>query len=630
MELKKIRIENYKSIDKLEFDIKKYGNSYTTTFVGINEVGKSNILEAMSFLEIPNEEFEFLELANQNNSTAKYIDIYFEMIPVKEEPYLNFIKERMIAKDEFIQKIDITKIEKNVYLARGKKRFSEKYGLEIKNLKLDSLRFKEILETIPIEGVNKDITKYEIKDEKDISEDEKEKFDKLESENFEELLINILEEYFKKYENKVSFWKPDDEHLITSNVDLNVFKENLNENIPLRNIFYLANYKNKEEIKTKIEEIEKNDAHLRRLERQLSKKSTEYLKSVWADHKIKIDFRISEELKCKVKIQDEGSKNEDNFFEMQSRSDGFKQFVSLIFTLSVENSKGELKNRLILVDEPDNHLHPSGVRDIRNELINIGKNNYVFLSTHSNFIVDNKKMERNIIIKKNSDNNTFKKEIKDYEDLIDDEVLKDAFGINVFKDFLTPHRLLVEGKSEKVLFKKAIKKYDTNFSFAITNGKGDNLPPIASLLNFEEIPTLVIVDADDSGEKNKKFIKQIGGIFSDKNVYTIRDLEGNVPENGTIEDSLPREYVINKFNEIYSREFGDSTELILNENNPIMFEIKLFLRRKLGQDQQDRINLFLEKLKTKISEDYSPNRMDTEAPILYSLIKKIVEKLKEK
>ena len=58
MEITKIEIENFKSIKKIEFDLKKYGSSYTTMLVGINESGKSNILEAMSYLNTPEDEFD--------------------------------------------------------------------------------------------------------------------------------------------------------------------------------------------------------------------------------------------------------------------------------------------------------------------------------------------------------------------------------------------------------------------------------------------------------------------------------------------------------------------------------------------------------------------------------------------
>ena len=49
MIIKKVKIENFKSIREIEIPFDKVGNSYTKIFVGINESGKSNILEALSF-----------------------------------------------------------------------------------------------------------------------------------------------------------------------------------------------------------------------------------------------------------------------------------------------------------------------------------------------------------------------------------------------------------------------------------------------------------------------------------------------------------------------------------------------------------------------------------------------------
>ena len=75
---------------------------------------------------------------------------------------------------------------------------------------------------------------------------------------------------------------------------------------------------------------------------------------------------------------------------MDERSQGFKHFISLILHLSISNKKEKCKDQIIIIDEPENHLHPSGIRYMRDELIKIGKNNYVFVATHSPFMIDNK------------------------------------------------------------------------------------------------------------------------------------------------------------------------------------------------------------------------------------------------
>ncbi len=52
MKLRAIKIRGYKSIDKLDFPVRKYGKdnneSYTTILIGKNEAGKSNVLNAIA------------------------------------------------------------------------------------------------------------------------------------------------------------------------------------------------------------------------------------------------------------------------------------------------------------------------------------------------------------------------------------------------------------------------------------------------------------------------------------------------------------------------------------------------------------------------------------------------------
>lgn len=45
--------------------------------LGINEVGKSNVLKAMSYLDVPTEDFNYNLTHNQKNDEAEYVDIFF-------------------------------------------------------------------------------------------------------------------------------------------------------------------------------------------------------------------------------------------------------------------------------------------------------------------------------------------------------------------------------------------------------------------------------------------------------------------------------------------------------------------------------------------------------------------------
>jgi predicted ATP-dependent endonuclease of OLD family len=57
-----------------------------------------------------------------------------------------------------------------------------------------------------------------------------------------------------------------------------------------------------------------------------------------------------------------------------------------------------------LIDEPEVHLHPSGIRWMLEELLEIGKNNYLFISTHSDFMLDKDTKERHFLLTKGKDN----------------------------------------------------------------------------------------------------------------------------------------------------------------------------------------------------------------------------------
>ena len=438
MLLKQIEISNFKSISHLKFDVKKHGNSYTSMFVGINEVGKSNILQAMSFLKTPTGTFNFIDFNNLNNNKESYIDIYFKFEFENDETYITALKNKIVESDVFLTLLDIQTVTKNVYLKRGETVFQETYEIDWGRLELKDFYYHRT-----------PAGEYIIKDEEELKDDGLALlYEKLDMDKLEDMLLESLDETIKEHEDNVSFWKPEKEYLITEPINLHLFKDNPLTNIPLKNIFALSKCKTDEDIKIRIEEIINNQSLRRGLQSTLSKNATEYFGNIWG-HTVEIDIEITETLMCNVHIKDKGKANENKFFNMNSRSQGFHQFTSLILSLSIQNHSLDMKNRLILIDEPENHLHPSGIRNMMEEFLKIGENNYVFLATHSCFMIDKKTKQRNFIIKKDNAKNTIYHQIGEGSEIFDDEVLLEAFGINIYKDFLSPYKLLVEGLSDK-------------------------------------------------------------------------------------------------------------------------------------------------------------------------------------
>lgn len=619
MELLNIQIQGYKSIEKLNFPIESLNGSYTKILIGKNETGKSNILQAMALLNDFNNDknVDFLKLQNKTTE-QKYAEVYYTMKP-ETNNYRTTIKEHLDINEEILNEITVEKAISNVYVSADSDGLYNNWTFIFTPIDLSNVYFKE---------TNGQKTKIILKS--DVSEEELSQYTLLDEEKFKNLITPYLEEWFDKYSVKVSVWKPRPEYLIENEVSLTDFAVNSHKYPLLKNIFNICGYTNNEKITQKIESIGKNASLRRKLEAELSRKTTDYINKKWKEHSnISIDIRIDKGLNLVIQVKDIDV--EDGFHDMEARSDGFKQFISLLLTISADNEAGHLKNKLILIDEPEIHLHPSGIRDMLQELLLLGKNNYVFVSTHSNFMLDRDTKERHYLIQIHN-GITVAKQIATEEDLNDDEILQAAFGINVIRDFLSQHKLLVEGLSDKVLLKKALDSLKPKNDILITNGRGDKIKANATLMDYNEVNPLVLLDDDEAGRCFKKEVLAIGGGFNNKNVLTIRDIYGDIINKGTIEDCLPIEYVKGKMNEVLHDH--NIKDIDLDDASPVCEQLKLHLQQNIPletrqiksekKERQAKIDSIVKEIKSKIAEDWTAR---TDSPKLNALAEAICVKL---
>lgn len=605
-----VKIENFKSIDKIEIPFDKVGDSYTKIFVGINESGKSNILEALSFFDAPLDEVSFDHYCNQKKEDSKYCDLYFSLgfEEGEDESLSEEVNEAITS--EFVVDFSISNVVKNVYLSNDSSTFKVVYEYDVE-VNSHNLYIKSSV----VSGKNT----ISVVNEEDLSDG----YVLLNNDNFDDYFEDIVTAFFTEHEPLVSVWKPSNEYLLY-NANLNTFKEKIGSNKPLYNIFKLSGYEDKKAIKEAIDKIT-NSRNRSRLESRLNDALNDYISKVW-NNKIDLIMEITETGNFSLLIKDKGNENKHDRFSITERSQGAQQFLSLILSLSLETKNRERKNELILIDEPEVHLHPSGIRDLAKELLKIGKENYVFLATHSPFMIDKKYKERHFIVKKNNKAITELKRIKDSDNLIDDEVLREAFGIDVYKDLLNPHSVLVEGASDKVLLQKALScmGYD---DIGITNGHGSNITTLVSKLNYDDINVLVVLDDDEEGRKDKEKIIKTGGIYSEENVFTIRELLGDIVDKGTIEDTLDLSFVKSQFEKFYKQTYGEDIEgFELLSTQPVIRQISELLKSKKLYSHWD-----MDAFKKQLSEEFSATKtsLASKNKLLKKLAEVIVERIRK-
>lgn len=380
MLLEKIQIRNYRSIEQVSIVIKKLNNSYTYCLLGVNESGKSSILNGIALFDrdVINYPLDFY------NESLPVEVIFHYRITLSDIDLLRsvLLKDFKFPKD-LAEGIDITTVQ--IQVAYPPNSESVKEIIEIINFK------KEIVKEYTIVG---DVTTKEGRG--------REGFEPL---NLKTFFKDKLARHFWSYSHSVLFWQSSDKYLISDEIDLLLFSDEPEAtSIPLNNCFRLAGIKD-EKIKSTIQKLT-SLASIRNLESALSDNVTKHIKKVWPEHPVEIKFEINNN-KISLLIEDEGVKHKAK--TTSQRSDGFRQFISFLLTLSTENLHSELERTVLLIDEPETHLHPQAQINLKDELLKISSNdnnNVVFYATHSNYMIDKRNLERNIRVVKSKNEKT--------------------------------------------------------------------------------------------------------------------------------------------------------------------------------------------------------------------------------
>ncbi|TSC70336.1 MAG: hypothetical protein CEO12_439 [Parcubacteria group bacterium Gr01-1014_46] len=356
MKLKSIKIKNYRSVEEISFETTALSDgTFTYGLIGVNEAGKSTILKALALKDgLKNAKGEKLPLAKDFRDKNESIEIeyLYNLEKVDVDDIRNHLKtDPPLADDD----IDFSSVK---YTASFE---YDKPGQTFESLEITNL------------------------DESNPSKDA-----------VEEKLRSLI----SKKTHQAIFWTAEDRYLISQPINLAQFSENPDDiSLPLKNCFALAGISGKTAIKEKIGLISESTER-EQLEDTLSKKVSKHINNAWPKHKIKITFNISDGL---INFHVHDLKTTSKAKTADQRSDGFGQFVSFLLTISAQNKNDELSNTILLLDEPETHLHPQAQEDLLKELITITankRNNIAFFATHSNYMIDKKDLSRNYKISK--------------------------------------------------------------------------------------------------------------------------------------------------------------------------------------------------------------------------------------
>ena len=149
------------------------------------------------------------------------------------------------------------------------------------------------------------------------------------------------------------------------------------------NLFYLAELDVEE-----LEEAKNSPSQLIKLLNTCSKRLTEKLNPAWKGDPIHVELRLNPNNVMSVVISDvhkDGTVT--NTGLLNRRAEGFKWTFSFIVNFAAETQRAELKEAILLLDEPARNLHPTQQRGISDLLKSLAGSNQVLYATHSPYMI---------------------------------------------------------------------------------------------------------------------------------------------------------------------------------------------------------------------------------------------------
>lgn len=582
MKYKSFRIKDYKAIKDLVIEVDK---PKLTPIIGLNETGKSSILQAIFSFDYTNDNQYSGEFININYIKNKFNNKNFSEIEAEvenidtniivenaldyfikenQEKFLNYSRYR---NEGFFEKNEYLRPIKDIILKNLKKVFLGSYN---------SLKIKRIFNTdspyYTLEGFNFDTIDEDIVTYNGYSNEQI--LIRYESSVFREIVIrsivcnlpNII--YIDDFKDivpeeikKGSQWYPYVEEIFKKN------KENID-------IFSKYNLSDRQTVLADIkDELNENLS-------QLWDKMhvSQVIKNEFQTLNIDLRFEnnIFQFLVIDLRKKRENGKSREVVFPISMRSKGFQWFFNFFIKMKYnwKHINDEDYGSIILLDEPGVYLHTTFQSELVKVLRELSKNNIIFYTTHLENMVNPKvvKISEINIAKRNNEVVTLEKisKIDDNKNLGEITPIINALKIDNFPLIHFNEKIIItEGMTDKVFLNILQEISLLDESIKIIPGSGvSNLGTLISLVIGITDKYIVMFDNDEAGREHFENYKKSFGEYESKKwiLHTVAEKKENVVLEDYYSDEMKEilekytnkgEYKTALLNFYYNRSFDD-------------------------------------------------------------------------
>lgn len=227
-----------------------------------------------------------------------------------------------------------------------------------------------------------------------------------------------------------------------------------------------------------------------------------------------------------------------NSTEISQKGSGIQSLVAISLAQIMSSKRIHSDNLVLVIEEPEAHLHSEAIREIKRVLSDIAKHNQLVITTHSPLLANAKDIKSNTIV---SNNNVHQaSSLKE---------IRETLGVLASDNLLfAENNIFVEGIADKLILERILSSFSPkiaesieNDTLVIYNCQGSSkVSAFVSLTQRFFYKSYIILDSDKAGEKERNKLIKTDSTLSNK----ISSLVVPGMSESEIEDLIkPSEYV---------------------------------------------------------------------------------------
>lgn len=234
---------------------------------------------------------------------------------------------------------------------------------------------------------------------------------------------------------------------------------------------------------------------------------------------------------------------------LERKGDGVQSLAALSLMRQVPEAGSTSRQLILAIEEPESHLHPFAIHQLKRVLIDIAKDNQVIMTTHCPLFVDRGSIKSNIIVHKNKA--VPAKSVKE---------IRDILGVRAADNLQHAELiLLVEGEEDRRSLAHLLPHSSSKLRDALAQGTlaidslngGSNLAYKAGLVREALCVVHCFIDHDKAGLDASTKAEQEG-------VLTLADINFSTAQ-GMQESEIEDLYDVDLYSNSITNKYGVST-----------------------------------------------------------------------